>query len=272
MTNSLSIAWRAVVLTTILSIPAAAVTVTKTTTFAPGIFWTHFTYAYTVTPAPGDCPCDDFEVTFNSLANIDKTTYAGPGSVAAPPPPPPANVMRVNALNPLGTPFTFSVQSVTNPTVVEGKETLDLTLAGVSVASSIFAMAPPPPNTPNPEAGAVVVDFGAGTFAPDDQVDLFQSTTVAGDTAHIGFGDALANGSAVITLDRPLTFDDLLIGEASPGSTAGTIVYETQPVPEPGTIYLTAWSLGIAAMLGRRRAAASRRKPSYSHFDGKIQL
>ena len=238
----------------LLAAPAPAATVAKTTTFAPGFFWTHFTYAYTVTPAPGDCPCDDFEVTFNSLVNIDKSTYSGPGSVAAAPPPPPANVMRVNMpANLTGAPFTFSIQSITNPTVVEGRETFDLTLSGVSVATSTVALGvPPPPSIPRPGTGATVVTFAAGTFSPSDQVDLFQSTTTG--TAQIGFGSALANGSAVITLARPLTSADLLIGDAAAGASTSTIVFAFAAVPEPGTAALLAIPLLLAACIRRKKA------------------
>src|SRR5262245_10184108 len=53
-----------------LSSTVHAFTVTKTTNFNPGTFWTSFTYTYVVTTGPLDGPYDDLHISFGDISQI----------------------------------------------------------------------------------------------------------------------------------------------------------------------------------------------------------
>lgn len=236
---------------------ATAATATVTTTFRPGFFWSDFVYNWTITAAPADIPFNDFEIQMASLASLNTGSYTGPGAVQNPPAGQP-NLFRVVTAAPggFGNPVTFSIRSVANPNVVEGFPKFDLTLGGAIIGGAGGVAKPPAPARPvmpRPAMGALQVSFVPGTFGNGALVDLFQSTAAPNQTSHIGSGQALGDGSALISLLRSLEASDLFVGETADGSNAnGVIIGALAPVPVPAAFLLLSSSLLALGFLRRR--------------------
>jgi hypothetical protein len=230
-------------------VPAAhaTITVTRADTFNPGFFWSTFTYTWTINVAASKGPYDDYEVWHTLpgwLANTNVGSYSGPGAIAGPQP---AGGIRVRTLAPGGftPPTTGSIDSVANPKFVAGKLNFQITLAGVPVNASVFAsLVPLTPNSTT-VAGSVLVAYPSGTFPPNVPIDLFQNTTSASQTAHLGFGMTDATGGASIPLGRSMSdpgSDELVVG------LNGRLAYSV-PTPGAGVMAVT----GVMVMAWRRR-------------------
>jgi len=236
---------------------AQALTVSKTTTFNPGFLWSDFTHSWTLTATAGEIPFDDIHITFIDATQIDLGSYNGPGGVSST-----GNTLKIVTGNPggFGSPLNFDITTVSNPTSVDGvRQNVQLTLAGSNLAGSIgkavasLPAIPLGPETSGFEPGSAFVAFAAGSFASGVAVDLFQDTTVLGQTAQIGFpATAGADGSVFVELIRPLTNDPLVVGQD--GQLAA---YVPANLPEPSSSLLMLSSIvSLLGLAGWRRLRA----------------
>lgn len=240
----------AVLLAALAAMPARALDATMTVTFREGILWSDFVYEWTLTAAPAEIPFNDFEVLLGSLASIRR--YDGPGTVVPPPPTNP-NLLVVKTAAPGGfdNPVKFKLTTVANPNFVEGiGQPVWLTFNGDRIVGASARTRLPRLRAGvlprNIAPGAVALQFAPGSFRPNAAVDLFQSTGEFGQTAHIGYGSALEDGSADITLMRPLNIMPLAIGEDG-------FIINAVPVPEPASMTTLTLGVGLVFTLARRR-------------------
>lgn len=240
----------AVVFAAIAAVPAHALDATMDVTFRPGWIWSDFVYEWTITAAPQEIPFNDFEVQLGSLASIKR--YDGPGALVPPPPTNP-NLLVVITAAPGGfdNPVKFKLTTVANPNFVEGLgQRVTLTLNRAPIHGAVTNTRLPRLRAGvvprNIAPGAIALQFAPGTFQPNAAVDLFQSTGEFGQTAHIGWGTALDDGSADIALMRPLNTMPLAIGEDG-------FIINAIPVPEPASMTALALGVGLVFTLARRR-------------------
>jgi hypothetical protein len=222
-----------------LSSTVHAYTVTKTTTFNPGLLWTSFTYSYLVTKGPLDGPYNDIHISFGDISQIS----GGPAPVPGGPTPGTKSFFAPIA-QPGGFPpaATFTVESKTNPTFVEGKQNIQITFQGGVVGNAVAAL---PSVNLGLTAGALAVAFAPGTFASLASVDLFQNDH---GLAQLGSGTAASDGSATISLLHSLNASPLFVGQQ------GALAFDAAVVAEASTlVLLLTGGLLIAIAKGRKK-------------------
>ncbi len=198
--------------------PAAAdITVTRADTFNPGFFWSTFTYGWTITATAARLPFNDYEVTNPNpawVATLDMGSHTGPGAIGGPQP---AGGIRVVTANPAGfaNPVSGTITTNANPKFVAGPLTFQITLNGNPVNTFVVVARAAFPGNASTVAGSPFVAYPPGTFPPGAPIDLFQTTNLPAQDAHIGWGQATPTGAVNINLTRPLDdpqFNPLMLG------------------------------------------------------------
>lgn len=222
-------------------ITIGATTVTNTVDFHRGAFDYFFgfyhTYNYTVTTTVNH---NDIHIGFVSGRDMDIGSY-GPRGVNTPSFA--GDTLVITSVDPMPGTMSFHIDTIRNAGSLTGSQAFALTLGGKIIPGTEGTLPTAPAIDTGFLAGLIALDFLPGTFAPFADIDLFQNGQI---TPYIGYGQANADGSARISVARPLIGgSDLLISQN------GTMSFTAAVVAEPGSLWLVlmAASLGLTSML-----------------------
>lgn len=203
----------------------------------------YFTHAYTISTTVRH---NDLHIGFLDRSQVDVGSYGGGGTASFA-----GNTLVINSATDMPNAMTVHVDTVRDPSIVDGQQSVALSLDGTIISSEprMVASATTPLGL-SFHIGDQALAFAIGTFAALQDIALFQNGHAS---AYIGRGQSNADGSATISLRERLGSDsELLIG------VNGSLLYDARVVPEPGTLALV---LAAACALCLRRQVSQRPSP-----------